>query len=143
MTSPYAAEDASERSSWTSNAIFPSTFFLTAPPLPWPPSSKLHPSAQTIGRDGSREYARGIAEGAPEEVEILDRWHLLKNLREALERMLDRNQQSLGGINVPSPSRPDKATTSLETSDYAPPPRSPREEARSRTKREKRYAPGA
>jgi hypothetical protein len=73
-------------------------------------------------------------------VEILDRWHLLKNLREALERMLDRNQQSLGGINVPSPSRRDKATTSLETSDYAPPPRSPREEARSRTKREKRYA---
>ena len=45
---------------------------------------KAHPSAQTIGRDGSKEYARAIAAGAPEAVEILDRWHLLKNLREAL-----------------------------------------------------------
>lgn len=34
---------------------------------------KAHPSAQTISRDGSREYARGISEGAPEAREVLDR----------------------------------------------------------------------
>lgn len=100
---------------------------------------KAHPSAQTIGRDGSKEYARAIAEGAPEAVEILDRWHLLKNLREALERMLDRNQRSLGEIDIPS-TRPDTMACSPSTSDYTPPPRSPREQARSRSKRKERRA---
>jgi transposase len=101
---------------------------------------KAHPSAQTIGRDGSKEYARGIADGAPTAVEILDRWHLLKNLREALERMLDRNQQSLSRIALPSSTRPDKTTGSQRASDYTPPPRSPRERARSKAARNRRYA---
>jgi transposase len=101
---------------------------------------QAHPRAQTIARDGSKEYARGIAEGAPEAVEVLDRWHLLKNLREALERMLDRNQKVLGGITLPFSERTDKTTGSLRTSDYTSPSRSPRERARSRAKREKRYA---
>jgi hypothetical protein len=35
-------------------------------------------------------------------VEVLDRWHLLKNLREALERVLDRNQKVLSGIALSS-----------------------------------------
>jgi transposase len=100
---------------------------------------QAYPSAQTIGRDGSKEYARGIAEGAPTAVEVLDRWHLLKNLREeALERMLDRNQQFLSKIELPSSTRTGKTTSSL-TLDYTPPLRSPSERARSRAKREKRY----
>jgi transposase len=101
---------------------------------------QAHPSAQTIGRDGSKEYARGIAEGAPTAVEVLDRWHLLKNLREALERMLDRNQQSLGKIELPSSTRPDKTSNSPRTSGYTPSPRSPSEQARSRAARKRRYA---
>jgi transposase len=101
---------------------------------------QAHPSAQTIGRDGSREYARGIAEGAPEAVEVLDRWHLLKNLREALERTLDRNQKVLGGIALSSSECTDKTTGSPGTSDYTPPPRSPSERARSQTARKQRYA---
>lgn len=101
---------------------------------------KAHPSAQTIGRDGSKEYARGIADGAPTAVEVLDRWHLLKNLREALERMLDRSQQSLGRIALPSSTRPDKTSDSQRTSDYIPPPRSPHERARSKAARKRRYA---
>lgn len=106
---------------------------------------KAHPSAQIIGRDGSKEYARGIAYGAPEAVEVLDRWHLLKNLREALERMLDRNQKVLGGIALPSSTRPDKTNgsepnRSQRALDYTPPPRSPRERARSKVARDRRYA---
>lgn len=106
---------------------------------------KAHPSAQTISRDGSKEYARGIADGAPTAVEVLDRWHLLKNLREALERMLDRNQQSLGRISLPSSTRPDKTggsktNSSQRTQDYTPPPRSPSERARSKAARKRRYA---
>ncbi|MEW6636358.1 MAG: transposase [Actinomycetota bacterium] len=100
---------------------------------------KAHPSAQTIGRDGSKEYARAIVAGAPEAVEVLDRGHLLKNLREALERMLDRNQKVLGRIALPSSKRAEKTPGSQRASDYTPPPpRSPRERARSKAARKRR-----
>jgi len=56
---------------------------------------QANPSAQTISRDGSREYARGIADGAPEALQVADRWHLLKNLREVLERVLERERKLL------------------------------------------------
>ncbi len=56
---------------------------------------KAHPSVTTITRDRWSEYARGIAEGAPDAVQVLDRWHLLKNLREALERELNRHRKNI------------------------------------------------
>ena len=56
---------------------------------------KAHPSVTTIARDRWSEYARGIAEGAPDAVQVLDRWHLLKNLRQALERELNRHRKSI------------------------------------------------
>lgn len=49
-----------------------------------------HPSVGVIARDRSNEYARGCANGAPHAQQVLDRWHLLKNQRDALERLLTR-----------------------------------------------------
>jgi transposase len=51
---------------------------------------RAHPGVEIISRDRSTEYARGASEGAPDAVQVIDRWHLIKNLREAVERMLDR-----------------------------------------------------
>jgi transposase len=51
---------------------------------------KAHPGVQWISRDRSGDYARGASEGAPEAQQIVDRWHLLKNWREVLERVLGR-----------------------------------------------------
>lgn len=56
---------------------------------------QVHPGAEIITRDRSREYARGASEGAPEAVQVADRWHLLANLREAVERLLDRIRPQL------------------------------------------------
>lgn len=36
------------------------------------------------------EYARGISMGASQALQVADRWHLLVNVREVLERLLDR-----------------------------------------------------
>jgi transposase len=49
-----------------------------------------HPNVKIVARDRSSEYARGIKMGAPHAFQVADRWHLLVNLREMLERLLDR-----------------------------------------------------
>ena len=44
-----------------------------------------HANIEIVARDRSREYASGITKGAPKARQVLDRWHVLKNLREAVE----------------------------------------------------------
>jgi transposase len=56
---------------------------------------KAHPSIQIITRDRSAKYAEGAREGAPHAVQVADRWHLLKNLREAVQRFLTRQHTCL------------------------------------------------
>jgi transposase len=51
---------------------------------------EAHPSIAVIARDRSTEYTRGATMGAPAALQVADRWHILKNQREALERMLNR-----------------------------------------------------
>ena len=52
---------------------------------------KQYPSIEVITRDRSLEYSKGCCEGAPQATQVLDRWHLLKNLRDALEHFLERH----------------------------------------------------
>jgi transposase len=61
---------------------------------------KSHPGIEIITRDRSNEYARGVTEGSPKIIQITDRWHLLQNLREALERMLNRFRERLNKLPV-------------------------------------------
>lgn len=51
---------------------------------------RQHPGVEIISRDRSTEYLRGATEGAPQAQHVLDRWHVLKNLREAVERFFNR-----------------------------------------------------
>jgi transposase len=56
---------------------------------------RAHPGIKYLSRDRSPEYARGANEGAPSAQQVVDRWHLLKNLREVLERVLGRVHEAL------------------------------------------------
>ena len=54
---------------------------------------RARPGIEIVTRDRSKTYASGITEGAPSAVQVADRWHLLNNLRETLERLLKRQLQ--------------------------------------------------
>jgi hypothetical protein len=51
---------------------------------------KEHPGVEVIVRDRSTEYARGATIGAPDALQVVDRWHVLRNVREVAERLLER-----------------------------------------------------
>jgi DNA-binding NarL/FixJ family response regulator len=47
-----------------------------------------HPSIELISRDGSSEYAAAALKGAPQAIQVSDKWHLVKNLAKALRMVL-------------------------------------------------------
>jgi transposase len=50
-----------------------------------------HPGVELISRDRASEYAVAASKGAPQAVQVADRWHVMKNLREALEVLVARH----------------------------------------------------
>jgi transposase len=56
---------------------------------------KDHPGVEVITRDRATEYADGATRGAPDAVQVADRFHLLQNVREMLQRLLERHQAAL------------------------------------------------
>lgn len=59
---------------------------------------RAHPSVEVVARDRRSEYARGITTGAPQAVQVADRWHLLANLRDAAELLLRRVHRRLEAL---------------------------------------------
>ena len=70
---------------------------------------KRHPGIEIISRDRSPTYASGIYEGAPAAVQVADRFHLLMNVREALEKVVKRCNRFLRTqtLAVPPSSAPE------------------------------------
>jgi transposase len=54
-----------------------------------------HPTVTVVCRDRSALYADGIRRGAPTAVQVVDRFHLVQNLREAVEASLHDQQPAL------------------------------------------------
>lgn len=51
---------------------------------------RKHPGVEIITRDRATAYANGATCGAPDAIQIADRWHLLKNMGEALNKMMEK-----------------------------------------------------
>lgn len=52
---------------------------------------RKYPEIQVVARDRGGIYATAAREGAPQARQVADRWHLLKNIGDALERMIYRH----------------------------------------------------
>lgn len=56
---------------------------------------KKHPGVEIISRDRGQIYADGGRQGAPKAIQVADRFHLVENVREAIERMLSSHYKEL------------------------------------------------
>jgi transposase len=57
---------------------------------------------EIISRDRSRAYADGAARGAPDAVQVADRFHLAKNLGETVAQVLEHHRADLREVMVPA-----------------------------------------
>jgi transposase len=65
---------------------------------------RAHPGVEVVSRDRSPTYASGITEGAPTAVQVADRFHLLFNVRKALEEVVKRWKRFLRTRTLAAPT---------------------------------------
>jgi transposase len=64
---------------------------------------QAHPQIEIVSRDRASAYAQALRKGAPQAIQVADRYHLLVNLREHLKSFLDHKRTSLPKVEVPGP----------------------------------------
>jgi transposase len=58
-----------------------------------------HAGVEVISRDRATTYAQAASEAAPKAIQVADRWHLLKNVREMLERFFERHRGDIKAVS--------------------------------------------
>jgi transposase len=66
---------------------------------------KDHPGTEIVARDRAGGYADGIRTGAPDAIQVSDRWHLLRNLNDAVARAFDRHHRDLRAATAAATSK--------------------------------------
>jgi excisionase family DNA binding protein len=56
---------------------------------------KANPTIEVVARDRAGAYADGARRGAPTAVQVTDRWHILRNLGDAMQTAAERHQAAV------------------------------------------------
>ncbi len=63
---------------------------------------RKHPGVEVVSRDRGGEYAEAARRAAPDAVQVADRFHLLKNLRDVVLRVFKQHTEVLDLVPTPS-----------------------------------------
>ena len=91
---------------------------------------RAHPTVEMVSRDRSAEYARAIRQGAPHAIQVADRFHLMQNLREAVQELLGQYWKELRERPKPSEDVRAEAVAPREVDEWRPHPHPRRETIR-------------
>ena len=81
-----------------------------------------HPEVEVVSRDRAGLYAEASRQGAPQARQVVDRFHLLQNFRETVERQLGRFEAPISELQVkkgggqatpPPPARSDRPSDAV------------------------------
>ncbi|WP_292876183.1 ISL3 family transposase [Nostoc sp. NMS1] len=76
---------------------------------------KAHPGVKVVSRDRSKTYESGIRQGAPEAIQVADRFHLLQNLFQTLEQVFGTHAKALKEVEKQVFNTDTKALKEVET----------------------------
>jgi transposase len=106
---------------------------------------RAEPHVTIIARDRAQDYALGASAGAPDAVHVVDRCHLLVNVREAVERYVQRMRPALRRLLVDGDEAQTAAPDMVAALDappapqYDPGPARERRQAERHAEREQRF----
>ena len=63
---------------------------------------RTHPGVEGVSRDRASASAEAAKQAVPDATQVADRYHLVANLRDTLQRLLDRNRPVLPPLQDPS-----------------------------------------
>jgi transposase len=82
---------------------------------------QTHPEITHVSRDRSSEYARAASDGAPQAIQVADRFHVAKNLSEAVQHVLARVLLELKASGLGTPvAMPAQGDTLLPIEEWRP-----------------------